>query len=237
MADRPVEVIVIDDHPVVGDGLVLVLGYEGITCRPVSPASPEQAIEEALSCGATLALLDLDLGWVGATGLDLIAPLRAHGIRAVVYSATRDRRMLGLALEAGALGAVTKGQGIDDLVDALVRAREGEAVNSPRERVELVDELHQFRARQRERMAPCEALTAREAAVLQGLVDGDSAEAIATSSFVALSTVRSQIKSILAKLDVTSQIGAVALARRARWSAGGSDDGADAVDPLATRAG
>ena len=76
MADRPVEVIVIDDHPVVGDGLVLVLGYEGITCRPVAPASPEQAVEEAVACGASLALLDLDLGWVGATGLDLIVPLQ-----------------------------------------------------------------------------------------------------------------------------------------------------------------
>ena len=96
MADA-VEVIIIDDHPVVGDG--------SSTCsarrhhaRPLVPDSSDHVLEEARSCGIRLALLDLDLGWTHETGLDLIAPLQADGIRAVVYSATRDRRLLGLAL-------------------------------------------------------------------------------------------------------------------------------------------
>jgi two-component system, NarL family, nitrate/nitrite response regulator NarL len=121
---------------------------------------------------------------------------------------------------------VTKGQGIEELVDALVRAREGQPVNSARERMELSDELAEHRQRRQELLAPFRALSAREAAVLQGLVEGHSAESIAEGSFVALSTVRSQIRSILAKLDVSSQLGAVALARRARWSVDG-DDGDD----------
>jgi DNA-binding NarL/FixJ family response regulator len=62
------------------------------------------------------------------------------------------------------------------------------------------------------------ALTEREQFVLAELIEGHCAEEIAKASFVSISTVRSQIKSILHKLGVSSQLAAVALARRARWS-------------------
>jgi DNA-binding NarL/FixJ family response regulator len=61
-------------------------------------------------------------------------------------------------------------------------------------------------------------LTEREQFVLAELIEGHCAEEIARDSFVSISTVRSQIKSILHKLGVSSQLAAVALARRARWS-------------------
>ena len=48
-------------------------------------------------------------------------------------------------------------------------------------------------------------------------MDGASAEEIAKASFVSMATVRSQIRSILEKLGVHSQVAAVALAHRARW--------------------
>jgi DNA-binding NarL/FixJ family response regulator len=48
-------------------------------------------------------------------------------------------------------------------------------------------------------------------------MDGASAEEIAKSSFVSLATVRSQIRSILEKLGVHSQVAAVAMAHRAHW--------------------
>ncbi|MNC95206.1 Bacterial regulatory protein, luxR family [compost metagenome] len=48
-------------------------------------------------------------------------------------------------------------------------------------------------------------------------MDGKQAAAIAQDSFVSLATVRTQIRSILMKLDVTSQVAAVALARQHGW--------------------
>ena len=45
-----------------------------------------------------------------------------------------------------------KGQSFDDLVDAIMRARRGEAVNGSVERSELADELQRYRVRQRERL-------------------------------------------------------------------------------------
>jgi len=60
-------------------------------------------------------------------------------------------------------------------------------------------------------------LTEREAAVLAAIVDGANADEIAARMTVAVSTVRSHIRSILDKLGVNSQLAAVALARRAGW--------------------
>jgi DNA-binding NarL/FixJ family response regulator len=62
------------------------------------------------------------------------------------------------------------------------------------------------------------ALTDREEVVLSELLEGHCAEEIAKAAFVSISTIRSQIKSILQKLGVNSQLAAVALARRAGWS-------------------
>jgi DNA-binding NarL/FixJ family response regulator len=69
--------------------------------------------------------------------------------------------------------------------------------------------------------SPLEAfavLTEREQFVLAELIEGHCAEEIARAAFVSISTVRSQIKSILQKLGVSSQLAAVALARKAGWS-------------------
>ena len=49
------------------------------------------------------------------------------------------------------------------------------------------------------------------------IVEGDQAAAIARASYVSLATVRTQIRSILMKLEVTSQVAAVALARQYGW--------------------
>ena len=49
-------------------------------------------------------------------------------------------------------------------------------------------------------------------------MEGHCAEDIAKAAFVSISTVRSQIKAILLKLGVNSQLAAVAMARRAGWS-------------------
>ena len=66
-------------------------------------------------------------------------------------------------------------------------------------------------------LSPFEQLTMREREVLAALVDGLTAEEIAETHFVALTTVRSQIRAVLQKLGVRSQLAAVAYANRVGW--------------------
>jgi DNA-binding NarL/FixJ family response regulator len=81
----------------------------------------------------------------------------------------------------------------------------------------MIDELRIERAGLRKALTPFERLTMREREVLAALVDGLSAEEIAETQFVALTTVRSQIRSVLQKLGVRSQLAAVAHANRVGW--------------------
>lgn len=63
-----------------------------------------------------------------------------------------------------------------------------------------------------------EWLTARERAVLVAMVDGMSAEEIAAAHYVTVATIRTQIRAVLSKLGVKSQLAAVAYANRVMWT-------------------
>ena len=82
----------------------------------------------------------------------------------------------------------------------------------------LGDDARSDDERRPERLELFATLTDREKVVLAELIEGHCAEDIAKGAFVSISTVRSQIKSILQKLGVNSQLAAVAMARRAGWS-------------------
>jgi len=72
-------------------------------------------------------------------------------------------------------------------------------------------------AARRARLAPFAQLSCREAAVLVEMMEGLSADEIAAKHFVSTSTVRTQIRGILKKLGVSSQLAAVARAYQAGW--------------------
>ncbi len=68
-------------------------------------------------------------------------------------------------------------------------------------------------------LAPFHCLTAREGQVLRALAEGVGVAAIAADWFVSEATVRSQVRGVLTKLGVTSQLEAVAAAHRCGWLA------------------
>jgi DNA-binding NarL/FixJ family response regulator len=135
----------------------------------------------------------------------------------VVLTGVTDEAALAECLEAGAYGLARKSEPFDRLVEKVAAAARGEAVTPPHERFAMLDHLRVHRREERERFAPFEELTPREAEVLAGLTQGMQAEVIARDAYVSVATVRSQIRSILRKLDVNSQLAAVALARETGW--------------------
>jgi DNA-binding NarL/FixJ family response regulator len=74
-----------------------------------------------------------------------------------------------------------------------------------------------------------EHLSRREQEVLWALMHGVSAREIAKQSYVALPTVRSQIRAVLSKLGVSSQLAAVALAYQCNWSPSRGGDAGNAA--------
>lgn len=210
-------VLLVDDHPIVVDALAMSLKLEGLSVT-VSPDLDATAIvDRAKADPPDVVLLDLDLG--GSDSLPLVRPLTQLGARVVMVTGEREPVHLGRCLEEGALGIVSKNVPFAKLQEAVLDAINGRSVMPEGDRLALLDAVAKWRREEQARLAPFESLTKRERAVLGHLVDGRSADDIAAAEFVSLATVRSQIQSILRKLQVNSQLAAVALAKQHHWTA------------------
>ena len=159
---------------------------------------------------------DLDLGEVGDS-IPLIAPLRALGARVVVVTGEPSRARWGRCIEAGADAVISKAVSFDELLEHITRVLGDASGVMQSERDELLACAREEARVERQRLERFRRLTARECEVLDALMDGIGPEEIASMSFVSITTVRSHIRAILQKLEVSSQLAAVALAVRSTW--------------------
>jgi DNA-binding NarL/FixJ family response regulator len=227
--DGAAAILVVDDHELVGSLVVLGLerrGFRAVRC----PVTTEPAILEAGSRFVPgLVLLDLDLGTgSGTERIDELALVRgfvARGWRVLVVSAVTDRRRVAAAISAGAAGLLSKAAPLEELVASVAATTEGRRLLSESERASWLA-IHRETSRSlRDIRTRLRRLTGREREVLELLARGERAAAIADRAVVSLSTVRSQIRSVLAKLEVNSQLEAVALLRQDAAGIAGPDVG------------
>ncbi len=212
----------IDDHAMLADLARGALAADGHDVVYLPPAEVDELVDEVGAVGAVLVVVDLSLGADAPRGADVIAALCAHGHRCLALTGETDPIVLARCLEAGALGVVAKSSGFDSLVVSLVAALDGGDVEpSPTVRARWAQLLDAHRQAQRRQWVDFDRLTAREGIILGHLIEGRTAEEIARAEVSALATVRSHIKSILAKLGVRSQLAAVARARDAGWTPSG----------------
>jgi two-component system, NarL family, nitrate/nitrite response regulator NarL len=216
---RRMSVLIVEDHTLLADALVDALDRAGITARSVVGPTADDIVATAREMAPALILLDLVLGDEVGLSVPLVRRLSETGAPVVMLTGVVDPALLGSCLEAGAVGLVSKNEGFDTVLEKVERALRHETTMRVAERDEMLACLRRQRAREQQQRAPFERLTTREREVLGALMDGCSAEEIASSAFVSLATVRSQIRSILEKLGVHSQVAAVAFAHRARWEA------------------
>lgn len=209
-------VAIIDDHVLLGQVLANDLEKQGLDVFVV-PFEGDLALA-ATEAKADLVLLDLELGPDMPCGVELIEPISRSGAKVVVLSGVENPILLARCLELGAAGILPKNMGFDVLVDQIKRGLESGDIAPPTtRRLELFEALSAHRRDSIEALKPFDALSEREQQILLDLMAGRSVSDISDSSFVAVSTVRSQVKAVLRKLDVSSQLQAVALAHQAGW--------------------
>jgi DNA-binding NarL/FixJ family response regulator len=210
-------ILIVDDHELLAQTLALALRGRGHQADVVVVDAVDAIVATVRERKPDLVLLDLELGKELGPSTPLIPALRETGAVVLVLTGVTDRVALAETLEAGAVGVVAKSQAFDDVVDVIERVLEGQAAMRAGERENLLDALRASRSADKARLAPFASLTDREAAVLAGLLAGKTAEQVAEEAFVAVTTVRSQIRGVLRRLGVNSQLQAVALAREAGW--------------------
>jgi two-component system nitrate/nitrite response regulator NarL len=212
MAEPPQggRLLIIDEHVLVAIGLQRALAERGWDVQANSGPTIHHAVECARRCVAEYVLLGIHVG--GVIDVHAIRSLVALGAHVVVLTAERRRIAGAEFVEAGATCWINKETSLDELHLVLCRIASGGSVMGRTDREDLLAELRSERERAEHARSKIERLTKRESLVLGALIDGLGAVEIADAHYVALTTVRSQIRSILNKLDVRSQLAAVAFA-------------------------
>lgn len=199
-----IHIVVIDDHPVVREGLVATLEDDAEFQVVGEAGSAEEAQRIVATARPDVVLLDLELP--GMSGLEAIPVLQqAHPTaRVLVLTAyDTDERVLG-AVRAGARGYLLKGAPLEAIARAIRAVHAGESYLDPRIASKVLAELGP-------RRRPT-ALTEREQQVLRLVAEGMANKQIGAELGITERTVKYHVTSILNKLGAENRAHAVAMA-------------------------
>ena len=201
MAER---VLIVDDHPLTRDALSSLLGAGGFDVVGEA-ADGAAALELAHSLQPDLVLLDLSMPELD--GLAALPRLReaAPECEVVVLTASGTEDNLLAAIRGGAAGYLLKTESPERIVEFLNGVADGEAALSGAVARRLLEQVREGTAHSGVPDAIAEAVSARELEVLLLLDEHLATDEIAKRLFISEHTVRSHVKSLLRKLEVSSR--------------------------------
>lgn len=199
--DRTPRCVIIDEHPVVRQGVEALLGDTWPGSVVASARNLDAALDAAAGAKADIVVVD---PWkAGADVGELVKRLTKDlGAAIVVFTADGGARLLSEALKAGVQGYVRKDSPSSDLIRAIEAARAGEFYVDPGLSSTIVLEEGD------------RTLSARQRQILQMLADGMQTDAVAKELGLSTETVRTHTKRILAKLEASTRTQAVAIGIR-----------------------
>ena len=202
-----IRVLIIDDHPVVHDGVSAVLNRTPDIRVVQAVERIDDALADLAQTAPDVALLDIRLA--GEDGLSAIGRLTSArpALRVIMFSAFDVDEYVFGAIRAGARGYLLKGAGAAEMVAAIRKVHAGESYLSPSLSTKLVDQMQAGHRGPR-------LLTPRQQMIVQLMAAGLSNREIAGSLRISERTVKFHVTAILNKLGADNRTQAVALATR-----------------------
>jgi DNA-binding NarL/FixJ family response regulator len=202
-----IRVLIIDDHPIVQDGVATALNRTEDIRLVAAADTVEAALQSLPRSKPDVILLDVRLH--GSDGLAAIGPLLSArpGARLIMFTAHDLDEYVFAAIRAGARGYVLKGTPGAELATAIRKVHAGESYVSPSLSAKLVEQMQP-------RSRGSRTLTARELMVLRLIASGLSNRDIADALAISERTVKFHVTAILNRLGADNRTQAVALAAR-----------------------
>ncbi|MCW2882977.1 MAG: response regulator receiver protein [Sphaerisporangium sp.] len=198
-----IRVLIVDDHPVVREGLRGMLDADPGISVAGEAGSGDEAVVRARELGPDVILMDLRMP--GGDGVGAIARILAGRpeSRVIVLTTYETDQDIVRAVEAGAAGYLMKDTSRADLIAAIFGAARGETVLSPSVATKLVTRM---------RAPAAESLSKRETEVLALVARGLTNAEVGKELFISETTVKTHLLRIFGKLGVSDRTAAVTTA-------------------------
>ncbi len=203
-----IRVAVIDDHPLLREGVIHILQGQADIEVVGEGASADDALCVAQNELPDIILLDVSMPGGGVTAarrINAACPI----VKIVMLTIAEDETIVGEALAAGARGYILKGVSGPDLVRTLRTINEGANFVTPSLAARLLAEGQA----KKDEPDPLSLLTAREEQILRQVAEGMSNREIGDALNIAEKTVKHYMTNILQKLQVRNRVTAALLAR------------------------
>jgi DNA-binding NarL/FixJ family response regulator len=207
--------MLVDDHAFYRSAMAHELNREPdlSVVAEASSVTEARTILNELGCAIDFAVLDLHLP--DGSGIDVIRHLQAScpASKVLVVAGTLEHQDKARALEAGAIGYLSKRAALPELIALIRRGASGESLVEPSE---MLDVLRSIRQDRQPASPTQDLLTERERQVLAAMADGLTDREMARHFQVSPATVHSHVTNVLGKLGVHSRSQAIVAGVRAR---------------------
>jgi DNA-binding NarL/FixJ family response regulator len=207
LATMPYQVLLVDDHKIMRDGLKAILRHSDDFTVMAEAESGAEAVQICKQRRPDVILMDI--GLPGLNGIESTTEILRHipDAKVIILSMYDDEHSVVSAMRSGARAFVLKKASDNDLLDALRTVAKGGSYLSPQVSDRLLQRLRRGDLKSKPVASALADLSPRELQVLRLVAEGKTSKEIAVMLDLGLQTVRSYRKTMMKKLGVNNVAG------------------------------